>query len=374
MVRILNVVGARPNFMKMAPIIAAINRRSNEISQVLAHTGQHYDESMSAVFFSDLDMPEPDINFETRPGTPTRQMAGIMTAFEEVLIVQKPDWVVVVGDVNSTIACALAASKRNVKVAHVEAGLRSFDRTMPEELNRILTDQIADLLLTPSADADANLAREGIPKERVARVGNVMIDTLFHQIERAQNSTVLNDLELRPQEFAVLTLHRPGNVDNPTELSRILSAIGEAARELPVIFPAHPRTRARMFEFGFRLPAGVRLIEPLGYLDFLQLWSNARLALTDSGGLQEETTALGVPCLTLRENTERPITIEQGSNQLVGTDPSRIINAVRQILSGAVSYAGRSVELWDGRAADRIVEELLARAVGVNKSCVAFAA
>jgi UDP-N-acetylglucosamine 2-epimerase (non-hydrolysing) len=360
-VKILNVVGARPNFMKMAPIIGAINRRSNEISQTLVHTGQHYDEAMSAVFFGDLRMPEPDICLETRSGTPTGQMARIMPLFEEVLIARQPDWVVVVGDVNSTIACALVASKLNVRIAHVEAGLRSFDRTMPEEINRLLTDQLADLLLTPSADADANLLREGIPSDRIMRVGNVMIDTLFQQIERARNSTVLDELGLRPREFAALTLHRPSNVDDPEALRRILYAVGAIARDLPVIFPAHPRTRARMREFGLDAPAGVRVIDPLGYLDFLQLWSNARLALTDSGGLQEETTALGVPCLTLRENTERPITIEQGSNRLVGTDPARILGAAREILSGDASYTGRSPELWDGHAADRIVEALIAR-------------
>jgi len=362
MVKILNVVGARPNFMKMAPIIAAINRRPNEVSQTLVHTGQHYDKAMSSVFFGDLGMPEPDINLGARSGTPTQQMARMMPAFEEVVIAHQPDWVVVVGDVNSTIACALVANKLNVQVAHVEAGLRSFDRAMPEEINRLLTDQIADLLLTPSPDADANLLREGIPAERIVRVGNVMIDTLFQQLGRARDSAILNELELRPREFAALTLHRPSNVDNPEVLSRICSALGEVARELPVVFPAHPRTQARMREFGISAPAGVRVTAPLGYLDFLRLWSDARLVLTDSGGLQEETTALGVPCLTLRENTERPITIEQGSNRLVGSDPARIVGAAREIMSNGVSYAGRAPELWDGHAADRIVEALIARA------------
>src|SRR5215475_13701543 len=333
MVKILNVVGARPNFMKMAPIIAAINRRSNEVSQTLVHTGQHYDEAMSAVFFGDLGMPEPDINLGARSGTHTQQMARIMPAFEEVVIAEQPDWVVVVGDVNSTIACALVANKLNVPVAHVEAGLRSFDRAMPEEINRLLTDQIADLLLTPSADADANLLREGIPAERIVCVGNVMIDTLFQQLGRARDSAILNELELRPREFVALTLHRPSNVDDPESLGRILFAIGAIARELPVIFPAHPRTRARMREFGLDAPTGVRVIDPLGYLDFLQLWSNARMALTDSGGLQEETTALGVPCLTLRENTERPIAIDQGTNQLVGRNPARIVAAAKAVLA-----------------------------------------
>lgn len=361
MLKIINVVGARPNFMKIAPIITAINRRSTEISQTLVHTGQHYDEAMSSVFFGDLRMPEPDIHLETKSGTPTRQMARIMELFEDVLITRRPDWVVVVGDVNSTIACALVASKLNAKIAHVEAGLRSFDRSMPEEINRLVTDQIADLLLTPSADADANLLREGIPAERIMRVGNVMIDTLLQQLERARNSTLLDDLGLRPGEFAALTLHRPANVDNPESLSRILYAVGEIARELPVVFPAHPRTLARMRGFDIPAPQGVRVIDPLGYLDFLRLWSNARMAMTDSGGLQEETTALGVPCLTLRENTERPITIEQGSNRLVGSDPERIIGAAREILSGKISYDGRAPEMWDGHTADRIIEALLVR-------------
>src|SRR5215471_2161574 len=357
MVKILNVVGARPNFMKMAPIIAAINRRPSEVSQTLVHTGQHYDEAMSAVFFDDLRMPEPDITLETRSGTPTRQMARIMPLFEEVLISRQPDWVVVVGDVNSTIACALVASKLNMQVAHVEAGLRSFDRAMPEEINRLLTDQLADLLLTPSADADANLLREGVPIERIVRVGNVMIDTLFQQLGRARDSAILNELELRPREFAALTLHRPSNVDNPGALRRICSALGEIARELPVVFPAHPRTQARMREFGISAPAGVRVTAPLGYLDFLRLWSDARLVLTDSGGLQEETTALGVPCLTLRENTERPITIEQGSNEVVGTDPACICEGVQRVLRGE-GKRGRRPALWDGHAAERIAAVL----------------
>src|SRR5262249_7358816 len=375
MVKILNVVGARPNFMKMAPIIAAVNRRSSEVSQTLVHTGQHYDEAMSSVFFDDLRMPEPVITLEPPVGTPNPQIARIMPLFEEVLISRQPDWVVVVGDVNSTIACAMVASKLNVRIAHVEAGLRSFDRKMPEEINRLLTDQLADLLLTPSADADANLLREGISTERIVRVGNVMIDTLFQQLERARDSAILDELELRPREFATLTLHRPANVDDPESLGRILFAIGAIARKLPVIFPAHPRTQARMREFGMVAPVGVRIIDPLGYLDFLQLWSNSRMTLTDSGGLQEETTALCVPCLTLRENTERPITIEQGSNRLVGSNPERIIGAAREILSGGgVSYAARAPELWDGHAADRIVDALIVPAGCSSESCAAFAA
>jgi UDP-N-acetylglucosamine 2-epimerase (non-hydrolysing) len=362
MVKILNVVGARPNFMKMAPIVAALGRRRGEAEQVLVHTGQHYDEAMSASFFRDLGMPEPDVNLSVGSGTHAQQTARVMLAFEPVLLAHRPDWVVVVGDVNSTLACALVASKLGVKVAHVEAGLRSGDWAMPEEVNRVLTDRLSDLLLTPSADADENLRREGLGGERIVRVGNVMIDTLFRQRERAQSSRVLDELELTPREFAVVTLHRPSNVDDPETLGRIAAALGEVATRLPVIFPAHPRTEARLREFGIALPAGVRTVAPLGYLDFLGLWSAARLVLTDSGGLQEETTALGVPCLTLRENTERPVTVTEGTNRIVGSDPARIVGAADEILTGRQTVAGRAPELWDGRAAERIADALTGRA------------
>ena len=359
MQKALNIVGARPNFMKMAPIIAAMQRRSGEIVQTLAHTGQHYDEAMSASFFRDLGMPAPDINLEIGSGTHAEQTARVMLAFEPVLLAEKPDWVVVVGDVNSTLACALVASKLGVKVAHVEAGLRSFDRTMPEELNRIVTDQLSDLLLTPSADGDANLLREGIAAHKIKRVGNVMIDTLLQQVERAHASLVLQQLELTPQGFGVVTLHRPANVDERQTLTDILGALSEIAERLPLIFPAHPRTQARLREFGLRAPPSIRVIDPLGYLDFLQLWRNARLVLTDSGGLQEETTALGVACLTLRENTERPVTIDEGTNRLVGSDPARIKQTACAVLDGKLQLAGRVPELWDGKTAERIVEALL---------------
>ncbi len=359
MIKILNIVGARPNFMKMAPIISAIRRRPDKLTQVLVHTGQHYDEAMSASFFRDLEMPPPDINLEIGSGTHAGQTAKVMLAFEPVLIAQKPDWVVVVGDVNSTLACSLVAAKLNIKVAHVEAGLRSFDRTMPEEINRILTDQLADLLLTPSADADANLLREGIAKEKIVRVGNVMIDTLFTQLEKARSSAILDRLSLSPRSFAVLTAHRPANVDDALTLRRIISAIEKVSAELPVIFPAHPRTQARLREFGIAPPPQLKIIEPLGYSDFLKLWSNARLVLTDSGGLQEETTALGIPCLTLRDNTERPITVEQGSNRVVGRSPERILAAALEVLSADSVRTARIPELWDGHAAERIIEALL---------------
>jgi UDP-N-acetylglucosamine 2-epimerase (non-hydrolysing) len=362
MLKILNVVGARPNVMKMAPIAAAIARRPGALSQVLVHTGQHYDDAMSSSFIRELGLPAPDINLDVGSGTHAEQTARIMLAFEPVLIAQHPDWVVVVGDVNSTLACALVASKLHVRVAHVEAGLRSFDWTMPEEVNRVLTDRMASLLLTPSRDADANLEREGISTDKIVRVGNVMIDTLMMHLDRARGSRVLDDLGVRPREFAVLTMHRPSNVDDPDALRAILAALGEIARDVPIVFPAHPRTRARMQQFGVAAPRGVRVLEPLGYLDFLCLWSNARLVLTDSGGVQEETTALGIPCLTLRPNTERPITVEQGTNRVVGSDPARIKDAVGSILRGELDRERRAPELWDGHTAERIVDALVARA------------
>jgi UDP-N-acetylglucosamine 2-epimerase (non-hydrolysing) len=361
MIKIINVVGARPNFMKIAPIIAAIRRRAGEACQVLVHTGQHYDETMSKAFFRDLEMPPPDIDLGIGSGTHAEQTARVMLAFEPVLDEERPDWVVVVGDVNSTLACALVASKRTTRVAHVEAGLRSFDRAMPEEVNRVLTDQIADPLFTPSPDADANLLREGIRPEKIVRVGNVMIDTLMRRLEASGGSGILDRLNLQRSGFAVLTLHRPSNVDDGETLRRIFSALGEVARRLPVIFPAHPRTRLRLREFRIDRPRGVMILEPMGYLDFLHLWSNARLVMTDSGGLQEETTALAVPCLTLRENTERPITVEQGTNKVVGRDPARIVEAVSEVLSNGHPARARAPKLWDGRAADRIVEALLSR-------------
>ena len=355
--RVLNIVGARPNFMKMAPIVAEMKRRG--VQQVLVHTGQHYDEAMSASFFRDLGMPKPDINLEIGSGSHAQQTARIMLAFEAVVLEQKPDWLVVVGDVNSTIACALVATKLGVKVAHVEAGLRSRDWSMPEEVNRVLTDRIANLLLTPSPDGDANLLAEGIAPERIVRVGNVMIDTLLMQLNRAKELRVCEAMELRAREFGVVTLHRPSNVDEPETLGRIFSALAQISNTLPLVFPAHPRTQARIKEFGLEIHAGLRMIDPMGYLEFLNLWSNARLVLTDSGGLQEETTALGIPCLTLRENTERPVTVDEGTNQIVGTDPNRIIAAAMEIIENRAVKEARIPELWDGRAAERIVTALL---------------
>ena len=319
MLKVLNVVGARPNFMKVAPLVAAMKRRGREFAPLVVHTGQHYDARMSDAFFRDLGLPEPDVHLGVGSGSHAAQTARVMIEFEPVVLEHKPDWVLVVGDVNSTLACALVCSKLGVKVAHVEAGLRSRDRAMPEEINRILTDQISDLLLTPSPDGDANLRGEGIPESRIRFVGNVMIDSLLAQLKNAENSRIREDLGVAGADYAALTLHRPSNVDDPAAFARILDALENIAQRLPIIFPVHPRTRARLDEFGLaaRLEqtANIRVIEPLGYLDFLRLYSGARLVLTDSGGIQEETTALGIPCLTLRENTERPVTVTLGPCQ-----------------------------------------------------------
>jgi UDP-N-acetylglucosamine 2-epimerase (non-hydrolysing) len=362
MLKVISVVGARPNFMKIAPIVEAMRRRATEFAPLVVHTGQHYDAQMSGAFFRDLELPEPDVHLGVGSGTHAEQTAAVMQRFEPVVLRERPDWVIVVGDVNSTLACALVCAKSGVRVAHVEAGLRSRDRTMPEEINRLVTDQLSDLLLTPSPDADENLLAENIPRERIRFVGNVMIDSLYAQLERANRSRVREELGLgRGTSYAVVTLHRPANVDAREPLERIVSALEQISARLPVIFPAHPRTRRRLEEFGLveRVEAHaprLRLVEPLGYLDFLRLYSGASLVLTDSGGIQEETTALNIPCLTLRENTERPITITHGTNRLVGMDAARITHAAFD----ALDHPRESVPpLWDGQAADRILNALL---------------
>ncbi len=364
MLKVINVVGARPNFMKVAPIVEAMRRRATQFTPLLLHTGQHYDREMSDAFFRDLNLPRPDVYLGVGSGTHAVQTAAVMQRFEPVVVAEKPDWVVVVGDVNSTLACALVCAKLRIKVAHVEAGLRSRDRTMPEEINRLLTDQVADLLLTPSPDADENLRAEGIPSERIRLVGNVMIDSLFGQLKRAGGSRVREALGIAGRDYAAVTLHRPSNVDERAVLTRILEALDEISRRLPVIFPVHPRTRARIGEFGLAervtRTTGLCLVEPLGYLDFLRLWSGARLVLTDSGGVQEETTALSIPCLTLRENTERPITVGMGTNRVVGTDTQRITQAAFEVLEGRGGSEPRPAPpLWDGHTADRILDALI---------------
>jgi UDP-N-acetylglucosamine 2-epimerase (non-hydrolysing) len=363
MLKILNIVGARPNFMKVAPIVREMKRREKDFLPLIVHTGQHYDPMMSDSFFADLQLPKPDVYLGIGSASHSVQTAKIMIEFEPVLQREKPDWVLVVGDVNSTIACALVCSKLGVKVAHVEAGLRSRDRSMPEEINRILTDAIAELLFTTSQDADKNLRGEGIPAEKIRFVGNVMIDSLLQSLKLAEKSRVREEFQLEENRYAVVTLHRPSNVDDKNIFEGLLNTLEEIGKTLPVIFPVHPRTRARITEFDLSdriSPTRIRLIEPLGYLDFLRLYSGARIVLTDSGGLQEETTALGIPCLTLRENTERPITITLGTNRLVGTNAEKIKTAAFEILSSAGDSQDKKIPpLWDGHAAERICDALL---------------
>jgi UDP-N-acetylglucosamine 2-epimerase (non-hydrolysing) len=361
MKRILHVVGARPNFMKIAPIVRALARRPDEFAQTLVHTGQHYDANMSDIFFQELALPTPDINLEVGSGSHAQQTAQVMARFEPVLLEQRPDWVVVPGDVNSTLACALVATKLGVKVAHVEAGLRSFDRTMPEEINRLLTDQISDLLLTPSPDADENLRREGIPQERIKFVGNVMIDTLVQLLPKAEERWPGLHARWGLDRYLLATLHRPSNVDDATTLRQLLLALAELGREAKVLFPVHPRTRKRISDLGLAdLAARLLMIEPLGYLDFLAVQTHAALVITDSGGVQEETTFLGVPCLTARPNTERPITITEGTNRLVASEQAAIVTAAQAALHRAAdkSQSPPRPALWDGHAAERIAQVL----------------
>jgi len=343
--------------MKAAPITSEMARYPSLFEQVLVHTGQHYDVSMSATFFEQLALPTPDDLLNVGPGSHAQQTARIMAAFEPVVLRHKHYWVVVVGDVNSTLACALVCSKLGIKVAHVEAGLRSGDRSMPEEINRILTDQISDLVFTPSPDANLNLLKEGIPADRICFVGNVMIDSLVRMMPLTSKCGVLNELGLKPREFALVTLHRPSNVDQLDTLEDLLSCLTELARDITLVFPVHPRTRLRIADMRLTaLPPNLRLLDPLDYISFLALMSSARMVVTDSGGVQEETTYLGVPCLTIRPNTERPVTITCGTNRLV-RNTQEVLVAAREILSNGVSR--RNIpELWDGKTAGRIVQAL----------------
>lgn len=366
--KILNVVGARPNFVKIAPLLAEMRKHSG-IRPLLVHTGQHYDLEMSDFFFQELDIPRPDVNLEVGSASAPRQTAQIMERLEPVLAGERPDLVVVVGDVNSTLAGALTAVKLGIPVAHVEAGLRSFDRTMPEEINRLVTDAISDFLFVSEPSGVENLLKEGRPANRIFLVGNVMIDTLKSCLARARQLEAFDDQELwgdhhseGPARFALVTLHRPSTVDDAGVLRIIWQALEQIGRAIPVIFPVHPRTRQRLEDLGLEgsrtAPPvhanGVRLITPLSYLRFLRLESLATLVITDSGGIQEETTVLGVPCLTVRENTERPITLSEGTNILVGLDPERLKEEAHKILCGK-GKQGRAPALWDGQAAQRIV-------------------
>jgi len=345
--KVLNIVGARPNFMKIAPIVEEM-RKHPDLQGVLVHTGQHYGEGMSDVFFRELGIPVPDVHLGVGSGSHAEQTARIMVEFERVCLEQKPGMVVVVGDVNSTMACSIVAAKLLIPVAHVEAGLRSFDRKMPEEINRLVTDALASHLFTTSRDANENLQREGADPGKIFFVGNVMIDTLMKH--RAKAAALSID---KPKQYALVTLHRPSNVDDPHVLGGILEALDEISKTMPVLFPIHPRTAKRIDDFGLSMN-GIRTMPPQGYLEFLNLQSTATVVLTDSGGAQEETTILGVPCLTLRHNTERPITITAGTNIMVGPNKTRILDAFRRIMSGDWKPSGPP-EFWDGHAAERIV-------------------
>ena len=360
--KIIHVVGARPNFMKVAPVVSAL-RKHYRIKQVLVHTGQHYDINMSDIFFQQLGIPAPDINLDVGSGSHAVQTAQIMMRMETVLLGQKPDLVLVYGDINSTVAAALVCAKLLIPIGHVEAGLRSFDRTMPEEINRLLTDQMANLLFTPSVDGDENLLREGIARQKVHFVGNVMIDTLMRLLPQAKSRwpDLRTALDIEEGHYALITLHRPSNVDDPIMLSKIIRALEELSEKIKIIFPVHPRTRARMVEAGGAIQRNSRIqwIDPLGYLDFLCLQQHAKVVITDSGGMQEETTFLGVPCLTVRKNTERPVTVAIGTNTLVGQDMSRLKSEMESILSGHAKK-GDIPPLWDGRASNRISEIIAA--------------
>jgi UDP-N-acetylglucosamine 2-epimerase (non-hydrolysing) len=359
MMHIMNVVGARPNLMKIAPLVEEM-RCDPDIESTLLHTGQHYDAQMSQIFFDELGIPQPQIYLGVGSGSHAEQTARVMIDFEKVLLEHQPDLVLVVGDINSTLACALTAAKLQIPVAHVEAGLRSRDRTMPEEINRIVTDAISDLLFTPSRDADENLLCEGIAREKIHFVGNVMIDTLYRHRNHAKRLCTPAKFGVEAGNYLLVTLHRPSNVDDAAIFKGILEALLSIQEQVPILFPVHPRTIQRIQSFGFEdafnAASNLQLIPPQGYLAFLDLMMHAQGVLTDSGGVQEETTALGVPCLTLRENTERPVTIVAGTNKLVGADPQRIISAVKNLPGAGIGNGSRIPELWDGRAAQRIVE------------------
>jgi UDP-N-acetylglucosamine 2-epimerase (non-hydrolysing) len=348
------VCGARPNFMKIAPIMRAMARYPEDFEPILVHTGQHYDENMSKVFFEELGLPEPDYYLGVGSGHQGEQTARVMIEFEKLCLESKPDLVVVVGDVNSTLAAALVAAKLHIRVAHVEAGLRSFDPAMPEEVNRVLTDMISNYLFTPSPDADENLVKSGVSKQKIYMVGDIMVDSLLFSRKRAADMDFFAALGLSSQKYAVLTLHRPSNVDHEENLKRIFSALEVISKDIPIIFPVHPRTRKNMLKIGIDGIPGMKMVLPLGYLEFLNLMMNCCFMLTDSGGIQEETTVLGIPCLTLRNTTERPITLTQGTNILVWNDTQKIIHEAMKILKGE-GKDGRRPDLWDGKTAERIV-------------------
>jgi len=360
------IAGARPNFMKLAPMVRALQARADELAFRIVHTGQHYDREMSDVFFDELGIPKPDHHLGAGGGSHAEQTARVMVAFEALCRERRPDAVVVVGDVNSTLACSIVAKKAGIAVAHVEAGLRSGDMAMPEEINRLVTDAIADLFFVTEPSGEANLLREGKPRDAVHYVGHVMVDNLLYQRDALQRAARRDGaaaaFKSAHPRYGAVTLHRPSNVDDAVVFKRIAAALREVSATLPLVFPVHPRTRANAEKFGIDFGPAVSLLPPLAYMDFLDLWKDAAVVLTDSGGLQEETTALGVPCVTLRENTERPVTVSEGTNVLVGSDPERIRQAVTSVLAGK-GKVGRRPQLWDGHAAERTVD-ILARSLG----------
>lgn len=362
MKKVISVVGARPNFIKIAPIHKAFQSINNSVKHLICHTGQHFDEKMSKIFFEELEMPEPDFYLGISGGSHAEQTAGIMVEFEKVLLKEKPDLIIVPGDVNSTLACSLVASKLGIPIAHVEAGLRSFDREMPEEINRIVTDVLADYLFVSEPSGLVNLKNEGISHSKLYFVGNVMIDSLVHYLPRVNQSAVLNQLNLLPQEYILVTFHRPSNVDDPHNLQKIIKLLNNLSNTRKVVFPIHPRTRKNLEinQQSNLFTKNVLLIDPVGYIDFLSLIKDSGLIITDSGGIQEESTYLGVQCITVRKNTERPVTVELGTNQLVGTDLDKVSEIAMNVLTGT-KKAGKIPELWDGKAAERIVKILLGR-------------
>ncbi len=362
--KILNIVGARPNFMKIAPIQRAMEK-NDAMEPLIIHTGQHYDEKMSKLFFDDLELPRPARYLQVGSASHAQQTAKIMVEFEKVMNEEKPDLVLVVGDVNSTAACSLVAAKLGVKIAHVEAGLRSFDRGMPEEINRMVTDTLSDYLFVTEQSGLDNLRKEGVPDEKVFFTGNVMIDSLVYFLEKAKKSNILDQIGVNGNEYALVTLHRPSNVDVKENFEKLLNAFVEIENDLKIVFPIHPRSRKMLRNFGLdnqiSKMKNLILLDPIGYLDFMKIMQNAKLVLTDSGGIQEETTYLGIPCITLRENTERPVTIEVGTNIMVGSDTDLVISEAKKVINGQAKK-GRIPELWDGKAAERIVS-IIARNV-----------
>ncbi|PLX02226.1 MAG: UDP-N-acetylglucosamine 2-epimerase (non-hydrolyzing) [Marinilabiliales bacterium] len=357
MKKIISVVGARPNFIKIAPVHRAFEKYSDNIKHIICHTGQHFDDKMSKVFFDELQMPKPDYFLGLGGGSHAVQTARIMVEFEKILLDEKPDLVIVPGDVNSTLAASLVAAKLHIPVAHVESGLRSFDSKMPEEINRVIADEISDYLFVTEKSGLLNLDNEGVDKSKVYFTGNVMIDSLIHFMPFIDKSTVLNDLGLEKEKYILSTFHRPSNVDNEEELQDLVKAINELADLSKIVFPIHPRTKNNLEKFGLisSIKENVIILEPLGYIDFLNLTKNAKLVITDSGGIQEETTFLGVQCITVRDNTERPITSEIGTNHMIGTDLRKVVNAAKEIIGGKIKK-GQIPELWDGKTADRIAE------------------